>query len=141
MFIAYIHVYKTPVIKIIHHTINITSTKAELFAIRYGLNQATQLTNIECIMVITDSIHAAKKYLTPLSICIRFRSLRNLGSFLEEISTILLNSGTAQAKKSDFYMIQLTKKQKLNSYLSSHVNLHGILVKRTNMMKSVILGE
>ena len=38
MFIAHIHVYKTPVVKIIHHTINVTSTKAELFAIRCGLN-------------------------------------------------------------------------------------------------------
>ena len=38
MFIAHIHVYKIPVVKIIHHTINVTSTKAELFAIRCGLN-------------------------------------------------------------------------------------------------------
>ena len=41
--------------------LSITSTKAELFAIRYELNQAIQLSNIEYIIVIADSIHAAKK--------------------------------------------------------------------------------
>ena len=38
MFIVHIHVYKTSVVKIIYHAINVTSTKAELFAIRCGLN-------------------------------------------------------------------------------------------------------
>ena len=38
MFIAHIHVYKTSVVKIIYHAINVTSTEAELFAIRCGLN-------------------------------------------------------------------------------------------------------
>ncbi len=36
--ITHIHVHETSVIKTIHHAINITSTKAELFMIRYGLN-------------------------------------------------------------------------------------------------------
>ena len=61
MSITHIHIYNTPIVKIIHHTINITSTEAELFVIRYGLSQTTQLTIIECIIVITDSIHVAKK--------------------------------------------------------------------------------
>ena len=38
MSIVHIYVYKTPVVKIIHHAINVTSTEAELFAIRCGLN-------------------------------------------------------------------------------------------------------
>ena len=37
-FILHIHSYNRPIIKIIHHTVNITSTKAKLFAIRYGIN-------------------------------------------------------------------------------------------------------
>ena len=61
IFIVHIHIHDPPVIKTIHHTVNITSTKAELFAIRCNLNQATQLTNIEQIIVVTDSIHVAKK--------------------------------------------------------------------------------
>jgi len=39
----------------------ITSTEAELFAIRCGINQACSKNNISKIIIITDSIHAAKK--------------------------------------------------------------------------------
>ena len=61
MFITHVYIHDSSVIKTIYHAINITSTEVELFAIRCGLNQATWLTNIEHIIVITDSIHAAKK--------------------------------------------------------------------------------
>ena len=61
MSITHIYVHNFPVVKTIYHTINITFTEAELFAIKCGLNQAIQLTNIEYIFVITNSIHAAKK--------------------------------------------------------------------------------
>ena len=59
--IAYIYTHNSPVIKTIYHTVNITSTEAELFTIRCGLNQAIWLINIEHIIIITDSIHTAKK--------------------------------------------------------------------------------
>jgi len=36
--IAYIYVHNNPVIKTIHHAINITTTKAELFTIRCSIN-------------------------------------------------------------------------------------------------------
>ena len=36
--IAHIYVQNRPIIKTIHHTTNITSTKAKLFAIRYKLS-------------------------------------------------------------------------------------------------------
>ena len=39
--IAYIYVHNNPIIKTIHHVINIVSTKTELFTIRCGINQAT----------------------------------------------------------------------------------------------------
>ena len=39
----------------------VTSTEAELFAIRCGINQATNSNNITKIIIITDSIHAARK--------------------------------------------------------------------------------
>jgi len=38
MFIAHIHIHNTPIVKKIHHIINVTSTKAKLFVIRCGLN-------------------------------------------------------------------------------------------------------
>ena len=36
--IAYIHVHDKPVIKMIHHTVNVLTTEAELFAIMCGIN-------------------------------------------------------------------------------------------------------
>jgi len=36
--IAHIHIVNKPLTKIVHHTVNITSTKAELFVIRCGIN-------------------------------------------------------------------------------------------------------
>jgi len=47
--------------KTIHHVINITFTKAELFAIRCGINQTTQLQGLNKIIIVTNSIHSAKK--------------------------------------------------------------------------------
>ena len=61
IFITHIYIHNTPVIKMIYHAINITFTKAKLFVIKCGLNQATQLTNIEYIVVIADSIHMVRK--------------------------------------------------------------------------------
>ena len=49
----------------IHHAVFVTSTEAELFAIRYGINQATNFNNIAKIIVITDSIHVARKIFDP----------------------------------------------------------------------------
>jgi len=37
--IAHIHTHNSPIIKTIHHTTNIIPTEAELFTIRYGINQ------------------------------------------------------------------------------------------------------
>ena len=39
----------------------VTTIKAKLFAIRYSINQAMQIMNIHHIIVITDSIYAAKR--------------------------------------------------------------------------------
>ena len=41
MSIMYIYYQDCPIVRTIHHAINITSMKAELFAIKYGINQAT----------------------------------------------------------------------------------------------------
>jgi len=44
--IAHVHIYDNPVIKTIHHAINVMTTEAELFAIRCSINQAMYLPNI-----------------------------------------------------------------------------------------------
>ena len=59
--IAHIHIYDSLVVKTIYHAINVTTTEAELFTIRCGINQATYLNNINWIIVITDSIHTVKR--------------------------------------------------------------------------------
>ena len=63
--ITYIYIHNKLIIKIPHHTINITSTEAEFFTIRCGINQATHLNNISKIIVVMDSIYMAKKIFDP----------------------------------------------------------------------------
>ena len=65
MSIAHIHTYNKPLIKTIHHAVNVTSTEAELFAIRYSINQATHIDNISKIIIVTDSIHVVKRIFDP----------------------------------------------------------------------------
>ena len=52
-----------PLTKMVHHAVNIMSTEAELFAIRYSINQLLCFNNILKIIVITNSIHVAHKIL------------------------------------------------------------------------------
>ena len=59
--ILHMHINNKILIKTIHHTVYVTSTKAELFAIRCGINQATNFNNVSKIIVITNSIHVARK--------------------------------------------------------------------------------
>jgi len=59
--ISHTHIHNKPVTKTLHHVVNVISTEAELFAIRCSINQATKTNDISKIIVITDSIHTAKK--------------------------------------------------------------------------------
>jgi len=59
--ISHIHSMNSPLTKTVHHTSFVTSTEAELFTIRCGINQACSKDNISKIIIITDSIHATKK--------------------------------------------------------------------------------
>ena len=59
--VSHILIANHPLIKTVHHTLYVTSTKAELFAIRCGINQACSNDIVSKIIVVTDSIHATKK--------------------------------------------------------------------------------
>ena len=59
--VSHIHSMNCPLIKTVHHALFVTSTEAELFTIRCGINQACSKENVTKIIVITDSIHATKK--------------------------------------------------------------------------------
>ena len=64
--IAYIHNNNNLVIKTIYYVINAMSTETKLFTIICGINQAIHLSNMNQIVVITDSIHAAKRIFNSL---------------------------------------------------------------------------
>jgi len=59
--VLHIHIHDHPLIKTVHHAAFITSTEVELFAMRCSISQAYSKENISKIIVITDSIHVAKK--------------------------------------------------------------------------------
>jgi len=59
--ILHIYSYDKPIIKTIHKVVNIKTTEAELFDIQCGINQAVGITNINYIVVITDSFYVAKR--------------------------------------------------------------------------------
>ena len=67
IFISHIHIHNKPVTKMLHQAMNVISTKAELFAIRYSINQATSHNKISKIIVVTDSLHAVRKIFNLLS--------------------------------------------------------------------------
>ena len=59
--ISHIHSANHPLIKTVHHAMFITSTEAELFTIRCGINQACIKEGVSKIIMVTDSIHAVEK--------------------------------------------------------------------------------
>ena len=61
IFILYMHINNKPLTKTIYHAVYVTSTEAELFAVRCGINQATNFDNVSKIIVVTNSIHIARK--------------------------------------------------------------------------------
>ena len=63
--IAHIHVFNKLLVKTIYYAIHVTSTEAELFTIRCGINQSLSINNISKIIVITNSIHMVKKIFDP----------------------------------------------------------------------------
>ena len=59
--ISHIHSVNWPLVKTVHLASFVTSTEAELFAIRCSINQACSVNNVSKIVVVTDSIHIAKR--------------------------------------------------------------------------------
>ena len=59
--ISHIYVYNKPLIKMLHHAVHITSSEVELFAIKCRINQVSNLSDILKIIIVTDSIHVAKR--------------------------------------------------------------------------------
>ena len=88
--IAHIYVFNKPVVKTLHHAVNITSSKAKLFAIRCNINQAVLLHETSRIIIVTDSIHVAKKVFNPSSHSLQKQStliLSELRGFFNQSDT------------------------------------------------------
>ena len=65
--ISHVHIHNKPIIKTLHHAVNVMSIEAELFTIRCGINQATKSASISKIIVVINSIHVARKIFNPSS--------------------------------------------------------------------------
>ena len=78
--------------KTVHHASFVTSTEAELFAIRYSINQAYSKDNISKIIIITDFIHAAKKIFDSDSHLYQLHSIAILRELQEFFNSNLDNS-------------------------------------------------
>ena len=65
-FISHIHIRDKSITKTLHYAVNVMSTEAELFTIRCSINQAINFTGISKIIVITNSIHTARKIFDTL---------------------------------------------------------------------------
>ena len=90
--ISYMYISNQPLIKTLYHAAFVTSTEAKLFAIKCGINQATSNNNISKIVVITDSIHTAKRIFNLSSHVLQIQSMAILGDLHHFFSKDLNNS-------------------------------------------------
>ena len=79
--ISHIHILNQPLTKTIHHAAFVTSTKAKLFTIRCGIDQASAKKSISKIIVVTNSIHMAKKIFNSVSHSLQIHTV----AILEEL--------------------------------------------------------
>jgi len=61
MSILHIYSFDKPVIKTLHSAINIITAKVRLFAIQCGINQVIANHNVKNIIIITNSLHIARR--------------------------------------------------------------------------------
>ena len=109
--------------KTIYYTMNILSIKAKLFAIRYSISQATQMQDVEYIVIITDAISGAKwifdlsVYPYQLYTIIIFSNSRNFFNKSENNSISFWDC--SNSNKWPFYLLvdKESKQHKINPIL------------------------
>jgi len=143
--ISHIYIHNKPVIRMLHHAMNVISTEAELFAIWCSINQSVGHSNIKKIIIITDSLHTAKKIFGFLCIHIKFTPLpflRNWENFLWYTTITVSNSGIAQVISSGLYMHKLTMRWEIQPQLPSFpINCHGTSAANTILILSIHSGK
>jgi len=90
--ISHIHLANSSLTKTVHHASFVTSTEAELFAIRCDINQVCSKDYVSKIIVVTDSIHAAKKIFDSDSHPYHLHSIAILRELQEFFNSNLDNS-------------------------------------------------
>ena len=90
--ISHIYLTNSSLTKTVHHASFVTSTEAELFAIRCSINQACSKNNVSKIIVVTDSIHTAKKFFNSNSHPYQLHSVVILRMLQEFFNSNLDNS-------------------------------------------------
>ena len=67
--IAHVYSFNSPLKKTLYHIINVTTIEAELFAIRYGINQVIQISGTSHIIIITDALHVVQRIFDSTIYC------------------------------------------------------------------------
>ena len=113
--ILHIHFFNKPVIKTLHRTINITIAEAELFAIWCGINQVITNYNVKNIIVITSSLHIARRIFNSSTHPYQIHSVAisiELREFFPKILRTVLNFGIALVNSIGHFISWLTKEPK-----------------------------
>ena len=130
MLILHICLSYNTIAKTIYHTVNITSTETKLFAIRYRINQAVQVSNALYIIVTTDAINSVRQIFDSSSHSYQLQSIaiaQDLRAFFNKNSQNSIDFGIALAILNGLIMQLLTRKPNNSiSLLFSHINHHGI---------------
>jgi len=112
---------------------------------QYSINQVVGIPNINHIIIITDSFHAAKRIFDLLSHLYQIHSATiscKLREFFLRTITITLSSRTALANKTGCYTLYWTKiPRALTHSLSSYANHPGIIAKNTNTTLFFLNGK
>ena len=136
--ISHTHIHNKLVTKTIHYVVNIISTETKLFTIRCGINQTTSHNDVFKIIIVTDSIHAAKKIFNPLLNPYQIHTSSILKELFKISSHIIRriqsNFGSALAIAIGLFTKLLIRKWNLSisslSFLAKH---YGILARKVNV--------
>ena len=136
--ISHIHTHNNSITKTIHHAVHVTSAKVELFTIRCSINQTLNYDSISKIIIVTDSIHTAKKSLALLHISSKFTLWLysvDFKNFSYNTKTILSNFGNVPVVLISLSIKWSTKKQRpsilFHYFLAKH---HGTLARKAKVM-------
>ena len=129
----------------IHHVVYVTSTEAELFVIRYSINQALNLDNVSKVIVITDSIYVARK-IFELSVHSSKSNQQPFSLIFVNSShitrTIPSNFGNAQAISDGIFTMRSIKKQKPSiQFHFFHAKYPRTLARKAKVMPSSKFGK